>query len=169
MQQPPLLPEETLLRVHRVARIDGLSILIVASVFAVLAAVGGDVVGAIVGLLVAGAGALELHGAALLTQGETRGMNWLVNSQLFLLLAILVYCGLRLLHPDFTLLRASVTDEAKASLTALGWTVDEFLKVMNTITCLVFALVSCFYQGGMAIYYFRRRAAVAKALAHADI
>jgi len=55
MKAPPLLPEETLLRVLRVARLDGLSVLVIAGVFALISALAGDGVGAVVGLLVAGA------------------------------------------------------------------------------------------------------------------
>ena len=57
MQQPPLLPAETLVRVLRLAKFDGLSVLLIAGVFALLAATAGDFSGALVGLLAAGAGA----------------------------------------------------------------------------------------------------------------
>ena len=57
---------------------------------------GGDSSGALVGLITAGAGAIELHGAGLLQAGESRGLRWLIGSQLFLLVAIMGYCALRL-------------------------------------------------------------------------
>src|SRR3954468_14773234 len=69
MQQPPLLPIETLTRVHRVARFDGLSVVLIASIGAIFAAIGKDQTGAFIGLLVAGAGAMELHGASMLRAG----------------------------------------------------------------------------------------------------
>ena len=164
MQQPPLLPEETLARVLRLARLDGISVLAVATLFALMAAVNGDFVGAVIGLLVAGAGAIEMHGGTLLQHGEIRGVNWLVGSQLFLMLSILVYCLLRLLHPDDTLIRDNITDEMKASLQNIGWSIDKFLGFFNLLTYGVLALATLIYQGGMAVYYFRRRRALEQAL-----
>src|SRR5262249_17978142 len=93
---PPLLPQETLLRVLRVARFDGTGALILGGTFALMMASEHDFPFAAIGLLAAGAGAIELHGAALLKQGESRGMSWLVASQPYLLLVILAYCALRL-------------------------------------------------------------------------
>ena len=161
---PPLLPEETLRRVLRLARLDGASVLAVAGIFALLTAIAGDFVGAVIGLLVAGAGAIELHGASLLRDGEPRGMNWLVGSQLFLLVTVLGYCALRLLHPELGPLRAAVTDEMKVSLEAASYTPDAFVQLVYTLTYAVFAIVTFFYQGGMAIYYHRRRDPVTRAL-----
>lgn len=164
MKAPPLLPEETLHRVLRVARLDGISVLVIAGVFALISALASDAVGAVVGLLVAGAGAVELHGATLLEHSEPRGMKWLVSSQLFLLATVIGYCALRLLHPAIEPLRAAVTDDMKTQLEAAGWTQDEFLRVIYNTTYFAVAVVTTFYQGGMALYYFRRREAVARAL-----
>jgi hypothetical protein len=163
--QPPLLPAEALRRVLRVAKLDGTSVLVIAGVFALLSALAGDFVGAVIGLLVAGAGAIELHGTTLLHHGEARGMNWLVGSQLFLLLTILGYCALRLTHPSFGPLRAAVTDDMKISLEAAGYTPDSFIRLVYNLTYAAVAIVTFFYQGGMAVYYHRRRGPVARALA----
>lgn len=165
MKPPPFLPEETLHRVLRAARLDGMSVAFIAGLFAILAALAGDGLGAVVGLLVAGAGAIELHGATLLEHGETRGMNWLISSQLFLLSTVIVYCGLRLLHPGLEPLLAAVTDEMKLSLESAGWTPDEFVRFIYKTTYAGVAIVTFVYQGGMALYYFRRREPVARALA----
>ena len=165
MKAPPLLPEETLLRVLSIARLDGMSVLVIAGVFALISALAGDFVGAVVGLLVAGAGAVELHGATLLEHGEPRGMKWLVGSQIFLLTTVIAYCGLRLLHPAIEPLQAAVTDEMKSSLEAAGWKQDEFIRFVYNTTYYAVAVVTFFYQGGMALYYLRRREPVARALA----
>ena len=68
---PPLLPEETLARVLHIARLDGWSVLGVAGLFALLAASIGDLRGAVVGVIIAGAGAGGLHGVALLRHGSS--------------------------------------------------------------------------------------------------
>jgi hypothetical protein len=164
MKAPPLLPEETLRRVLRVARLDGMSVLVIAGLFALISALFRDGLGTVVGLLVAGAGAVELHGAKLLEHGSPRGMNWLVTSQMLLLATVIGYCGLRLLHPAVESLRAAVTDDMKIQLEAAGWTQDAFIHFIYTTTYAVLAILTFFYQGGMALYYWRRRDPVARAL-----
>ena len=164
MKAPPLLPEEIYQRVVRLARFDGLSIVVVTSVCAVLAASVGDRIGAGIGVLVAGAGAVELHGVSLLRHGDARGMTWLVNSQGLVMLSLLGYCALRLAHPQLEPLRATVTDDMKQQLELIGWSVDHFLGLVYRFTYFAVALATILYQGGMALYYFRRRGPVATAL-----
>ena len=164
MKQPPLLPAETLARVVRLARLDGLGVLVIAGVFALLAAYAGDRTSARIGLLVSGAGAAELHGVQLLTAAAARGVRWLVASQLFLLVVVLAYCALRLTHVDLAPLHAAVTDEMRANLTQAGLSEDEFLTLTYRLTYGAVAVATFFYQGGMAVYYWRRQAAVAQAL-----
>jgi len=151
--------------VYRVARLDGMSVLFVAGLFAVLAALAGDFVGAIVGLLVAGAGALELHGAALLKQGETRGVNWLVGSQLSLLVTILVYCVVRWFHFELPPIPADMKPLLQNAADQLDVPVETYLRLLYHIVLWAVALVSIIYQGGMALYYLRRRGAIIRALA----
>src|SRR5580700_100147 len=64
--QPPKLVSEILRSVLRVARFDGVSVLVLAGFFALVSAASGDVSGAAFGLLIAAAGAIELHGMGLL-------------------------------------------------------------------------------------------------------
>jgi len=164
MKAPPLLPEEIFQRVLRLARFDGLSVVMAASVCAVLAAATGDPIGAGIGVLVAGAGALELHGVTLLRHSDARGMTWLINSQYLIMLSMLGYCALRLAHPQPEPLHATVTAEMKQQLEVIGWSVDEFIALVYRITYFAVSLVTIIYQGGMAIYYVRRREAVTTAL-----
>lgn len=168
MKTPPLLPEETLHRVLRVANIDGLSVLLIASVLALAAAASGDYRGAAIGLLVAAAGAIELHGAGLVRAGERRGMQWLVASQPYLLLVLLGYCLLRLTNFDISLLRTAMTDDMRETIRQAGYTVDAFLRLVYRLTYLTLAFTTVIYQGGMTIYYLRRRGAVEAALEETD-
>lgn len=166
MQQPPLLPEEVLYRVLRVARLDGRSVLFIAGLFALFAAAAGDYAGAIIGLLIAGAGAIELHGEGLLRDGRLRGVNWLITSQLYLMAVIIAYCALRLLHPVVTPIPETLKPMIELSAQQLGMTVNEYTQFVYRLTLRIFAVVTFFYQGGMAIYYSRRREAIAQALEH---
>jgi len=164
MKPPPFLPEETLARVLRVSYFDGLSVLLVAVFFAALAATGGDFSGMVVGLAIAAAGAIELHGAFLLRAGDSRGMKWVLASQPYLALTILGYCLVRLTNYDPTLMRAAMTSDLRAQIAASGISEEHFLRLAYSLVYGVFAIVTIGYQGGMSIYYLRRRAAVASAL-----
>ena len=103
--RPPLLPAHALRRVTHIARLDGLGVLTVAGLFALASALLHDEVGTAIGLVVAGAGAIELHGVALLRHGTERGMRWLVGSQLMLLIVVLGYVVARLWHIDISMMR----------------------------------------------------------------
>ena len=165
--KPPILPSETLRRVTRLARLDGMSVLVVAGGFALLSAASRDVSGAVIGLLIAGAGAIELHGVALLRAGRD-GMRWLVSSQLYLMAVILAYCGFRLLRPDVAWMLPYVTGEAAEPIIQAaqqqGMTVEQLLTGAMAMLYLMVAAVTLVYQGGMTVYYLRRRKAVEAAL-----
>jgi hypothetical protein len=164
MQQPPLLPEEMLVRVQRIARFDGMGSLVLGAMFAFAAAAAGEMPFTAIGLLAAGAGAVELHGLALLQKGEARGMDWLVASQPFLLAVILCYCALRLWFIELPPIPESFQSVFKASADQWGMSVEAYQRVLNRITLLIVAVVSCGFQGGMMVYYLRRRKPVAQAL-----
>ena len=164
MKATPLLPEETLRRVLRLAQIAGICVLAVPGFFALASASLGDVTGVIVGLLVAAAGAVELHGADLLRAGEPRGTSWLVSSQIYLMIVIIAFCGWQLTHMNLTLWRMALTSDVKASIAQTGLTEEQFLATTYRFGYRLIALITFFYQGGMALYYFRRRGAVLQAL-----
>lgn len=160
MKAPPLLPEETYFRVLRVAGMDGLSVMAVAGLLALAAAAMHDLPNAGVGLLVAAAGAIELHGVSLLRAGEERGMKWVLASQPYLLAVLLGYCAVRLASYDPAPLQVAMTPELRASLAEAGYSEDMFLRLAYRLVYVVLAVGTTVLQGGMTIYYWRRRAAV---------
>jgi hypothetical protein len=164
MPQPPLLPEEALNRVLRIARIDGMAVTIFSGVYALMSALAGFSIGAVLGLLAAGAGVIELHGATLLRHREPRGITWLVASQPLLLGIIWVYCVTRW----FVMQSPPIPDDLQSlvAFSAQQWdmSVEEYIRFMNRITCVALAAVSAAYQGGMTIYYMRRRHAALRAI-----
>src|SRR5687767_982966 len=164
MQQPPLLPDESLVRVLRLARFDGMGAMVLGGMFALVAASARDFPFALIGLLAAGAGAVELHGAALLRQGEPRGMSWLIASQPFLLVVILTYCAVRIWMVELPPVPEAFQGMFAASAQQWGLTIPEYQRALNRITVLAFATVAIGFQGGMMFFYLRRRAAVARAL-----
>jgi hypothetical protein len=162
--RPPLLPAHALRRVTHIARLDGLGVLTIAGLFALASALLRDEVGTVIGLVVAGAGAIELHGVALLRHGAERGMRWLVGSQLLLLVVVLGYVVLRLWHVDITMMRPLLSDQQQKVIVESGLSVDQFLRLIYKTTYILVGVATLLYQGGLTIYYQRRRTAVAAAL-----
>src|SRR5665213_13393 len=130
MRHPPLLPIEALRRVVRIARFDGMSVLTVAGAFALASAMLHDEKGTVIGLLIAGGGAIELHGVSLLRHGDHHGTRWLVSSQIILLAVVLGYVALRLSHVDITLLKPLLTAQQRQVIEQRGLSVNEFLRTV---------------------------------------
>ncbi len=168
MQQPPLLPDVALARVLRLAKLDGTGALVLGTIFALVAASAGHFPFAAIGLLAAGAGAVELHGAALLRQADPRGMNWLIASQPFLLLVIFVYCAVRLWLVEMPPMPEQLQALLAAGAAQWHMSIENYLRVLNRLTYSVLAVASLFFQGGMMLYYLRRRKSVEQALAAED-
>jgi hypothetical protein len=164
---PPPLPVDTLERVIRLARTDGRLLLVIAGLFAAMSAMGLQQIGAIAGCLAAGCGALEVHGANLLRQGDPRGLRWLVRSQLALLAVIAGYVVARLLTFDPELMRSLITDEMRTTFAQAGIQEEDILPMVKAVYQFMYgavAFVSLLYQGGMALYYRRKAPAVEAAL-----
>lgn len=160
---PPLLPTEALRRVLRLARLDGTAVLFIAGLLALAAAASQDKLGTAVGLLVAAAGAIELHGAGLVGNAESRGMRWLIVSQLYLMLVVLAYVAFQMGRGDaFSALFPPELLRQYAEQT--GETVAALRRTLSAELAIGIAVGTFFYQGGMTVYYLRRRSAVDAAL-----
>ncbi len=162
--KPPLLPSEVLRRVVRVSMFDGVSVLLVAGACALLSAASRDVFAAVIGLLVAGAGGMEMNGAGMLKAGDPRGMRWLFWSHFQIGGSMMVYVAVRLLNPEIAPLRKVMTPELVEQIQQVGLTVDQFLTEMLRIVYISLVAATVLYQGGMTFYYMRRRAAVMAAI-----
>jgi hypothetical protein len=164
-KKPPPLPHEILSRVLAVATFDGRLLMIVAGSLAILHAAAHQPSGALIGVLVAGAGALELHGAGLLRSGDSRGMDWLVRSQLLLLATMLIYAATQLLRPGSEILEElRRSPEVRAVLEQSQIPQLQFAQFVNGLVYITVGVVTLIYQGWMALYYHRRRGVVATAL-----
>jgi len=164
MKAPPVLPEFVLIRVRRVGSIHGYSVLFVAGMFALLSAMAGDFFGAIVGLLVAGAGAIEHHGASLLGAGDSRGTVWLVSSQSVLFVTIAGYCFIRLRHVEIPAIPDEIRPMLEMNAEQAGMTLSQYLSFMYQFFFRLLLGLSILYQGGLGLYYFSKRHAIRRAL-----
>ena len=168
--QPPLLPAVTLARLLRLAKLDGTGVLALSGAFALASAAMGDRLGAVIGLLIAGAGAFELHGAGLLREGAIRGLSWLVASQIYLMFAVLAYVVLRLFSYDPAIINYALTADTRSKLLEIGYTEGDIAELVRQIYHLTYGAIGCatvLYQGGMAYYYWLRKTTVEAALAEA--
>ncbi len=167
LPKPPPLPSEILFRVIRIAGLDGRLVLWTSGAFALISAAGHFSLGALTGLAAAGTGAIEVHGATLLARTDSRGLNWAIRAQLLLLLTILFYCIARLMTFDPVFIRSQLTPDIQAYIAQSGMTTDQFIILMRQfwlVAYIVVAVVSVIYQGGLAVYYARRRQAINQAL-----
>ena len=170
------MPADTLRRVIKIARVNGMVVIFpVACLCALVEVVQGDWFGTIVGLLVAAAGWSEWHGAKLLQRGEARGIGWLVRSQLYLLGLIWLYAITQIVLYNPADIRSSMQElsrttgmDVQGMLETLGYDAKDVVQLGRTFCYVLygsFALVALFYQGGLALFYWRRTAAVSAALA----
>jgi hypothetical protein len=145
-----------------------MSVLGIAGTCALISASFRDVPGAVVGLLAAGAGAIELHGATLLRAGDPRGVRWLPASQLCLMVTLLGYVAFQLSHPaDLDYWRKLITPDVAQVLQQQGMTVEQFVVGIRALKELIYMVVGAatvLFQGAMMLYYARRSAAVEAAL-----
>jgi len=171
-------PGDVLRRVLRLSRVNGWSVAIFAGLCSGVSLVFGDLVGCIVGLLVTLGGALEVAGHRRLTRRDANGMTLLVRSQLLVLGVIWAYALPRLLSFDAGYLETEAIPNLRQMLAASGADLDALLAQSGLDVHQVVPLVHLFfvalygsvmlttliYQGGLALYYRRRRAAIEAAL-----
>lgn len=165
--QPPPLPTDVLQRVVTIARLDGLSVVGIATLGVIVAAAMGDRTGTLIGAGVAAAGCVELAGVRALRQSRAGGVNALVASQLMLLLLIWSYVGLRLWSGTDAMINQVLTPERLARIARLGVDtrlLDELLRRTLPLTYGVIALATLGYQGGLALFYHHKRGAIRAAI-----
>jgi hypothetical protein len=174
MPQPAPTPSEKVLaRVLLVSAIDGWSVVMAAALGTVLALAMGEFLVVLAGLLIAGAGLLELRGRHRLQQREAGGMALLVRAQLLLLGAIWAYAWYRWRFFDAAALWRQLPELAQAQVTTqlaiAGLDPEanraELLKMMNLLVCALLAFLTFVFQGGLILYYVSRTAKVGEALA----
>ncbi len=174
----PTPQEKALKRVLTVSWLDGWSLIIIASLSLLLTLVLGELLGISISLLVLAAGIIELRGRRALKRRRADGMQLLVRAQLFLLAVILVYCARCLGSFDAGYLRDQLVPELRQNFLTLGinfdeilaqfeLTVDELVPLVHKAFLILYggvAIISIFFQGGLALFYRRKTQLVTQAL-----
>ena len=96
-------------------------------------------------------------------------MRWLVSSQLYLMTTMLAYVAVRISNPDISSIRPVVTAELAGQIQQAGMSVDQFLLEFLRLVYLSVAAATLLYQGGMTLYYLRRRASVEAAVQESEL
>ena len=165
-------PESTLKTVRRFSRVNGWSVAVIAGLGTLISLLFGDLVGVSLGLLATSAGAMEIHGQRCLGRRDPDGMKWLVRSQLWLLSVVLVYATSRLASFDSDTALSNLTPDMAVALKEAGIDTADVLPLVKLAFFGFYGtviLVTCVYQGGLAIYYRSRVDRVTQALAAAPL
>ncbi len=165
--KPPPAPAQVLTRVLGLATFDGRMLLYGAGAFAILSATSSSLLGALVGCLAAGTGAIELHGANELRRGRADGVSWLVASQLTLMVVVEAYALSRMGHFDEALWQRVMTPWVRDLLSLSNIPYDHAFNTIRVFHELAYGAVAVgtlIVQGGLAWYYHTRRESVRLAL-----
>lgn len=165
--KPPPLPIDVFQRVIRVASFDGRLLVAIAGTFALMAAMSRNLPPTMAGVLAAGWGLAEIHGADKLRNGDPRGIDWMIWSQLGLMMTVFIYAGWMMTHLDAIELLNSMPPLARENLEsqfeAAGLPIEDMPAIFRSMSTLVYSLVALLtfvFQGLMARFYHRSRPAV---------
>lgn len=169
--RPPPLPEETFARVIRLASFNGRALVALAGTCAIFAALNRDAPLMIAGVMAVGMGVFELHGTNRLREGFTDGLNWVITCQMGLMLILIAFSGWRIANFDVDLqlktLPPDVIATMEAHLRKRDIPISELPQNLFLANMMIFGLlatIAFFYQGAMALYYQKKRSAVALVL-----
>ena len=168
MPAPTLSPAEiSLQRVLTISRLNGWSVVVISALGSLLALAIGDLLSALIGLLVLAAGLMEVRGHRQLQQRNPAGLILLVRSQLFLLAVMLVYCAGRLGSFDADTALASLTPDLEVMLAEAGLDKSSLLPLVRSAFFALYsavAAITLMSQGGLALFYRSKIKPVTEAL-----
>jgi len=157
----PVKPKNTLCLY--LALLNSLSVIGVALVAMVVCGVFQLWVGVLVGIGVLISGGLEFLGRHLWMRSDLKARLFLVGSQLWLLLFIVFYCGIRLIKgPDMALIQGLVA-LVGPTYSEAGMDVDFLTSVIHSSFVTGYVLMiffSVLYQGGLAWFYWMKTRAL---------
>jgi hypothetical protein len=165
--KPPPLPIDVFERVLRVANFDGRLLVVIAGTFALMAAMGRNLPPTLAGVLASGWGIAEIHGSNKLRNGDPRGLDWMIGSQLGLMLTVFFYAGWMMTHFEVNeflqavppiMMKNLENQFAEAGLSSVD--IPRYFESMSTLVYSLVALLTFIFQGLMARYYHRSRPAV---------
>jgi len=142
-----------LARAAAVARSNALGYAVFGGLTCLVALFGPDPLGLGIGAIVAGVGVAQLRAAPRLRRGDRLAPRALARNELVLLGGIAAYCAIKLaLGGGGAELQSQVGDTS-----GLGIDIGELADSLNTTLYATLIAVTLIYQGGLALYFLRRR------------
>ena len=160
-------------KIMRVSTINAWSVLFIAGTFAVLSMLALSFPGVAVGVAVAIAGPLELHGQKRLEDNPMQARTWMMGSQLWLMTCVLIYCSWRVLSLDpdnpFVVFgdAAQVFELVQIFGIPRAYLASLFVQAFY-ITYGLIAGLTLIFQGGLTLYYRARIGRLAHAISATD-
>jgi len=151
-----------LARAAAVARNNALGYVAFGALTLLLSAPRLDLPGIAIGAVLTGVGVAQLRTAPRLRRADPAAPGMLARNEAVLLVAIVIYCVLQL-----TVLRTSsaALGDQLADAGDVGVELDALLDSVNAAVYCIFLGVALVYQGGLALYFKRRRPALERYLA----
>lgn len=117
--------------------------------------------GFLVGVALTAAAWLEVKGSNYLKNRRAEGLLWAERSQIAVFLTIFLYSSYQLLTVNGQSILSTLPEEIKGLLLQL-YQIDEIvlgelLTMVTQVTYAAIILASLFYQGGLLLYYRRKR------------
>lgn len=165
---PPLLPEQKLERVVRIARTDSVGVMVCSGLSLLFSLPQEEWHFAGFAALAFICGYMEWHGHDRLREGDSGGLQWLLGAQACLYTVIVAYVVWRWRNFSPDSYWAEIPEPAQKQLldqmrtSGLDPAVDRepLLRAMNAIVCTALFAVSTLYQCGLALWYRSQSSAV---------
>ena len=145
-------------KISNLSFFDGVTVLLMAGISLVCAAIWRDLTEAFVGVALLTVGCIELSGRQLFHNRLPEATRWLVGSQLGLLFVIIAYCLRNIYYPPALPLDQlpPFILETLENLPGSNGNLEGMMQPLLKVVYSLFMLISVFYQGGMAMFYLRK-------------
>jgi len=151
-----------LARAAAVGRSNALGYVIFGGLTLLMGVSGPDVPGLAIGVILTGVGVGQLRAVPRLKHGDPEATRTLARNELLLMAGIIGYSVLKL-----TVLREVDPALKQADTGDLGLDLGELADSLTTAVYSTFIAVTLIYQGGLSLYYKRRRPMAERYLAEA--
>lgn len=156
----PAWQENQLRGVFRLSKLNGLSVEIFGILGGIFGVLSFSVEGILMGVLIAGAGWVELEGRKKLVARIEGAPRWLMGGEALLLFVIVVYAFAHLMALDPARANDMLGPEARTMLSGFGGLSEQMLNelIYSAARWLYLGLIigTVAYQGGMMLYYYLR-------------
>lgn len=154
----PAWQEKQLRGVLKLSKLNGKSVMIFGILGGVIGLFSASLEGILMGVLIAGAGWVELEGRKKLIDGVADAKLWLMGGEALLAFVIIVYSAAHLIGVDPAHAIDLMSPEVKSLVAGSGALPETMLNdlIYSAYTWLYWGLITgtVLYQGGMILYFY---------------